>query len=915
MQLNTTNLFAAIGLTVALASYPSAAVTLFTDNFNTVSGEMNLFAQKYTGQRTDFTGNVGFEFTPADALSVTALGRSVSGGALQRAHPVTLWDPVTEMPLAQVSVSPTSKVDEQGFAFERLYLPLKLEKGRSYRITSGEEAGGDPMMNIGDISGHLAVADVGLGVYAVGDAYPRQTYGRIGQGYGLPTLYFDTTGLPPEALKIGPRPPKPLLRELATGYLLQYSFMSPRPYSWSDVNTVMLSGWEVDKSGGHFEYQPDCIYPAGFGFHSDWFKLVDTSSEGAITLKHKVARQTTGTATLEFRFKLPAAMEGACWQLRDLEQAGVSLVTKGGNLCWETGKVLMPCETNREYGVKVIADIDSKTAEVLVDGELKASGLPFVNPIQSIDYFLVKTGDTATGDMFLNPVNLYKGYSVNETFVTCGVGKTPADWNVKDSSVQPFECATKPDIFSLKVTDEALRMIGAWQEKTVFECRYLLPNGIDGVSVNLGGVALERIAPYRSNLWYMAKVIADPKSRTAEVFINGKRLPEKITFPTIEETIRFAGNVWVDDVQVYPWRDYPADYVPEPKPVVASHILGVQSCNLWREGTAYAGWDYVHPFADKRKPYLGWYDEGNPEVTDWEIKWQVEHGIGFELHCWYRPNNAINHPIKDGVLDQGIIKGLFNARYSHLKKFAIMVTNEGACETNPQDWRENMIPYMIEYFFKDPRYMKIDGKPLLSIYHIGHLMRMFNGADGARMAIQTLRDEVAKAGLPGVIVLMELRSADRNTMNQMKSSGVDYCYAYTWATPDVNAQRQNNIQQRDAGLAEDFGVLPSISMGWDREAWGVREGGFVAPDDYRALLQWTRDEHLPYLPADSLGRKIVMLANWNEFGEGHFLMPSTLAGFGYLDAMREVFGGGGAHENVKPTEQQKKRFTVLYPKD
>jgi hypothetical protein len=158
----------------------------------------------------------------------------------------------------------------------------------------------------------------------------------------------------------GPRPPKPILRELATGYLLQYSFMSPKPYSWNDVNTVMLSGWEVDKSGGHFEYQPDCIYPTGFGFHSDWFKLVDTSSDGAITLKHKVARQTEGTVTLEFRFKLPTAMEGACWQLRDLEQAGVSLVTKDGNLCWETGKVLMPCETNRDYGVKVIADIDSR---------------------------------------------------------------------------------------------------------------------------------------------------------------------------------------------------------------------------------------------------------------------------------------------------------------------------------------------------------------------------------------------------------------------------------------------------------------------------------------------------------------------------------------------------------------------------
>ena len=66
---------------------------------------------------------------------------------------------------------------------------------------------------------------------------------------------------------------------------------------------------------------------------------------------------------------------------------------------------------------------------------------------------------------------------------------------------------------------------------------------------------------------------------------------------------------------------------------------------------------------------------------------------------------------------------------------------------------------------------------------------------------------------------------------------------------------------------------------------------------------------------DSLGCRIGMLPNWNEFGEGHFLLPNASADFGYLDAMRSAFTLGGSHEDIQPTEQQKRRFTVLYPRD
>ena len=312
--------------------------------------------------------------------------------------------------------------------------------------------------------------------------------------------------------------------------------------------------------------------------------------------------------------------------------------------------------------------------------------------------------------------------------------------------------------------------------------------------------------------------------------------------------------------------------------------------------------------------HLGWYDEGNPEVADWEIKWQVEHGIDFEQYCWYRPNDAVNHPIKNGLLEHGIREGLFNARYGGLKKFTIMYTNSGAGRTNPDDWRRHMIPYWIEYFFKDPRYLKVDGKPVFAIYHQGNFLADFGGIEGSAKAIKELRKACRNSGFEGIVVCMEDRTANEGRLRQMSSMGIDYAYAYTWGTGNTEMQRKKMEAQREAAGA-GLGVVPSFSVGWEPTPWGAAGDGWARVDDYKTLARWTRDTYMSTLPADSLGAKLVLLPNWNEFAEGHFIMPSTLAGFGYLDALREVFGGGGRHDDAVPTEAQKRRFTLLYPKD
>ena len=41
-------------------------------------------------------------------------------------------------------------------------------------------------------------------------------------------------------------------------------------------------------------------------------------------------------------------------------------------------------------------------------------------------------------------------------------------------------------------------------------------------------------------------------------------------------------------------------------------------------------------------------------------------------------------------------------------------------------------------------------------------------------------------------------------------------------------------------------------------------------------------------PEDSYARKLIMIDNWNEWDEGHFVAPSHKFGFQYLQAIREA---------------------------
>ena len=90
------------------------------------------------------------------------------------------------------------------------------------------------------------------------------------------------------------------------------------------------------------------------------------------------------------------------------------------------------------------------------------------------------------------------------------------------------------------------------------------------------------------------------------------------------------------------------DYIPAPKPATTDRVVAAHYYAAWKKGAAglHNGFDDLHGFPE-RTPLMGYYDEDNPVVCDFEIKWAVEHGINCFIHCWYRRKDNAGMPVRD----------------------------------------------------------------------------------------------------------------------------------------------------------------------------------------------------------------------------------------------------------------------------
>ena len=349
------------------------------------------------------------------------------------------------------------------------------------------------------------------------------------------------------------------------------------------------------------------------------------------------------------------------------------------------------------------------------------------------------------------------------------------------------------------------------------------------------------------------------------------------------------------------------NYVPKPIPATTDKIVAAHYYPAWEKGEAglHHGFDDLHNYPE-RTPLVGYYDGTSPELCDWEIKWALEHGINCFIYCWYRKKDNVGKPVttKDLRLGNTLHEGFFNAKYCDMMNFAIMFeaqNNWGA--TDSHDMIDNLMPFWLENYFSRSNYLKIDGKPVVFIYdYQNQLKDSFKNAEEQKKTFDICREMAKAAGYEGLIFAVEYRKDDMSVVDDYRECGYDFSFSYCWKIKLTNATNQEVMEEQMRKMAiraeeiPDY-FCPTISCMWDPSPRFISMPTMylpeknpslwkLTPEQFRELIKKTLELVAP-LPDDSYAKKLIMLDNWIEWDEGHYIMPSHEFGFGYLQAVRE----------------------------
>ena len=344
---------------------------------------------------------------------------------------------------------------------------------------------------------------------------------------------------------------------------------------------------------------------------------------------------------------------------------------------------------------------------------------------------------------------------------------------------------------------------------------------------------------------------------------------------------------------------------------------------FWPDG--YGEWETVKAAEARfeghewpRKPLWGYVNEADPYVMEMQIEAAVDHGVNVFIYDWYWYDDR---PFLEQCLNEGFLK----AKNRSKMKFYLMWANHDVTygwdrristkDYNTVIWKgaqdkeqfRIIAKRWIEKYFTLPEYYLIDNKPVISIYDLQNFIDGLGGVEDAKKEMQWLDSEVKKLGFDGVhfqyikfgTVTTNISGFDggEKTYNPAEiikllpfNSLTHYQFVHF---ADMNRDYDEIMKDVEKEWQEiekeyDIPYYPHISIGWDNTPRFKTHTNTVVknnpPEKFEAALMKAKEY------ADEKNVKLVTVNSWNEWTETSYLQPDDLHGYGYLEAVRKVFG-------------------------